>query len=152
VQTGDPEEFIGQMRINTLRADGSERTVELTPVQITLGGQAVFTGFLRDLTEIERSHDALADQTDPAVALRLAASERWDLVLTDLEVTGMSGLGLIDALRRVAPAVPVAVVTAHADGAALVSRADGCLTKPVRIDQLIATASALIGRARRTSQ
>jgi hypothetical protein len=44
------------------------------------------------------------------------------------------------------------VVTAHADGAALVSRADGCLTKPVRIDQLIATASELIGRARRTGQ
>jgi CheY-like chemotaxis protein len=89
---------------------------------------------------------------DPAVALRLAASERWDLVLTDLELPGMSGLELIDALRRVAPAVPVAVVTAHADGAALVSRADGCLTKPVRIDQLIATASELIGRARRTGQ
>ncbi|HEV2931602.1 MAG TPA: PAS domain S-box protein, partial [Streptosporangiaceae bacterium] len=64
VQTGDPGEFIGQMRINALRADGSERTVELTPVQITLGGQAVFTGFLRDLTEIERSHAALADQTE----------------------------------------------------------------------------------------
>jgi CheY-like chemotaxis protein len=53
---------------------------------------------------------------DPAVALLLAASERWDLVLTDLELPGMSGLELIDALRRVAPAVPVAVVTAHADG------------------------------------
>jgi DNA-binding response OmpR family regulator len=91
---------------------------------------------------------------DPAVALRLAASERWDLVLTDLELPGTSGLELIDALRRVAPAVPVAVVTAHADGAALalVSRADECLAKPVRIDQLIATASALIGRSRGTSQ
>jgi CheY-like chemotaxis protein len=53
---------------------------------------------------------------DPAVALRLAASERWDLVLADLELPGMTGLELIDALRRVAPAVPVAVVTAHAYG------------------------------------
>jgi DNA-binding response OmpR family regulator len=44
------------------------------------------------------------------------------------------------------------VVTAHAYGAALVSRADECLTKPVRIDQLIAIASALIGRARRTGR
>ena len=64
VETGDPEEFTGQMRIGALRADGTERTVELTPVQITVGGATVFTGFLRDLTEIERSHAALADQTE----------------------------------------------------------------------------------------
>jgi len=64
VETDDPEEFTGQMRIGALRADGTERTVELTPVQITVGGATVFTGFLRDLTEIERSHAALADQTE----------------------------------------------------------------------------------------
>ncbi|MGH3205497.1 MAG: ATP-binding protein, partial [Streptosporangiaceae bacterium] len=64
VETGDPEEFTGQQRIGALRADGTERTVELTPVQITVGGATVFTGFLRDLTEIERSHAALADQTE----------------------------------------------------------------------------------------
>ena len=62
--TGDPEEFTGTMRIASLHADGTERTVELTPVQLTMGGRAVFTGFLRDLTEIERSHAALAEQTE----------------------------------------------------------------------------------------
>ena len=31
---------------------------------ITIGGQAIFTGFLRDLTEIERSHAEVADQTE----------------------------------------------------------------------------------------
>jgi PAS domain S-box-containing protein len=64
VETGDPEEFTGRLRIGALRADGTERTVELTPVQMTVGGATVFTGFLRDLTEIERSHAALADQTE----------------------------------------------------------------------------------------
>jgi PAS domain S-box-containing protein len=62
--TGDPEEFTGQLRVPTLHADGTERITELTPVQITIGGRAVFTGFLRDLTEIERSHAELADQTE----------------------------------------------------------------------------------------
>jgi PAS domain S-box-containing protein len=62
--TGDPGEFAGQLRVPTLHADGTERTTELTPVQITIGGRAIFTGFLRDLTEIERSHSALADQTE----------------------------------------------------------------------------------------
>jgi PAS domain S-box-containing protein len=73
VETGDPEEFTGQMRIGALRADGTERTVELTPVQITVDGATVFTGFLRDLTEIERSHAALAAQTERLNCLIAAA-------------------------------------------------------------------------------
>ena len=64
VRTGDPEEFTGQMRVSLLRADGTERVVELTPAQLTVGGRTVFTGFMRDLTELERSYDALADQTE----------------------------------------------------------------------------------------
>jgi PAS domain S-box-containing protein len=73
VATGDPEEFTGQMRISTMNADGTERTVELTPVQITVGGNVIFTSFLRDLTEIERSHAALADQTERLDRLIAAA-------------------------------------------------------------------------------
>jgi len=64
VATGDAEEFTGQMCISIRGADGTERTVELTPVQMTIAGDVIFTGFLRDLTEFERSHAALADQTE----------------------------------------------------------------------------------------
>jgi CheY-like chemotaxis protein len=49
---------------------------------------------------------------DPATALQLAAGEHWDLVLTDLDMPGMTGLELLGALRQVAPALPVAVVSA----------------------------------------
>jgi CheY-like chemotaxis protein len=79
---------------------------------------------------------------DPAVALRLATDEHWDLVLTDV-------------LRRIAPALPVAVVTAHAPAgpaeAELARGADAYLEKPLGINQLISTAAALIshGRAHR---
>jgi PAS domain S-box-containing protein len=62
--TGNPEEFTGQLRVPTLHADGTERVAELTPVQITVGGRTIFTGFLRDLTEIERSHAELAEQNE----------------------------------------------------------------------------------------
>jgi CheY-like chemotaxis protein len=89
---------------------------------------------------------------DPAVALRLAAAEHWDLVLTDMEMPGMTGLELLAALRQVAPALPVAVVTAHAPAemmaAALLSHPDEYLQKPLRINQLIATATALISKGR----
>jgi DNA-binding response OmpR family regulator len=86
---------------------------------------------------------------DPAVALQLVAAGGWDLVVTDVEMPGMNGLDLLDALRRVAPALPVAVVSAHVHlrATALLGRADDFLAKPLRVDQLLATATALIGRA-----
>ena len=89
---------------------------------------------------------------DAVVALRLATSEHWDLVLTDMDMPGMTGLELADTLRREVPALPVAVVTAHAP-AAMTSAAGACaaegyLEKPLRIDTLLATATTLIGRGR----
>ncbi len=62
--TGHPEEFTGPLRVPTRHADGTERVAELTPVQLTVGGRTIFTAFLRDLTEVERSHAELADQTE----------------------------------------------------------------------------------------
>jgi len=88
---------------------------------------------------------------DPATALRLAAAEHWDLLVTDLDMPGMTGLELLGALRRVAPGLPVAMVSAHAPGemtAALLGHADEYLEKPLRVNQLIATATALIARGR----
>jgi len=80
-RSGGQGEPSGQMRAATLRADGTERTVELTSVPITANGQAFFTGFLRDLSEIERSHAALADQTERLNCL--IASAIPGLLITD---------------------------------------------------------------------
>lgn len=116
--TGDPEEFTGQLRVAILRADGTERVAELTPVQITLGGQAIFAGFLRDLTELERSHAELADQTERLNCL--IASAIPGVLSTDEQgtVTNVSqsfgtmfgldeplaGMPAVSVLRRVARA------------------------------------------------
>ncbi|MGD0608314.1 MAG: response regulator [Streptosporangiaceae bacterium] len=89
---------------------------------------------------------------DPVVALQLVAAEHWDLVLTDVRLPGMSGLDLLDALRQLAPALPVAVMTAHAPAAMMqamrLHRADEYLEKPLRIASLLATVTGLIGRGR----
>ena len=97
----------------------------------------------------KRAQFDVTHTADPAVALDLAAAGHWDLVLTDFELPGMTGLELLDALRRIAPALPVVVITSHVHlrTAALLRRADEFLTKPVRIDQLLATVTALIERA-----
>jgi CheY-like chemotaxis protein len=88
---------------------------------------------------------------DPVTALQLATSEHWDLVLTDMDMPGMTGLELADALRREVPALPVAVVTAHAPAAmtsATFCSAEVYLEKPLRIDALLTTATTLIERGR----
>jgi PAS domain S-box-containing protein len=60
-------------RVRLRRSGGGERTVEMTPVQVTVGSRRVLTGFLRDITEIEHSHAALADQTERLNCLIAAA-------------------------------------------------------------------------------
>jgi CheY-like chemotaxis protein/LmbE family N-acetylglucosaminyl deacetylase len=78
--------------------------------------------------------------------------EPWDLVLTDVEMPGMTGLQLLESVRRVAPDLPVAVVTAHATMnnvvTALRGRADEFLQKPLLPERLLAVASTLAAKGR----
>ncbi len=89
---------------------------------------------------------------DPAAALDRARAERWDLVLTDVEMPGMTGIELLEAIREITPQLPVAVYTAHAsvDYAvrALRNKADEFLEKPVRPDKLVETVNALVAKGR----
>jgi len=61
LESGDRAELGGPMRLPMLRADGTERVVELTPVPLTIGGQLHFCGFLRDMSELQSAHVALLD-------------------------------------------------------------------------------------------
>jgi LmbE family N-acetylglucosaminyl deacetylase/ActR/RegA family two-component response regulator len=89
---------------------------------------------------------------DPHSALAMARSQRWDLVITDVEMPGMSGLELLRALREISPDLPVAVITGHATLAyavqAIRSDADEFLEKPVHPDELVATATMLVNKGR----
>ena len=89
---------------------------------------------------------------DPAAALRLAGSESWDLVLTDVELPGMTGIELLESLRQADPYLPVAVVTAHATVdiavGALRNRADDFQEKPLRPARLVAMTTELIAKGR----
>lgn len=46
-------------------------------------------------------------------ALAYLASERFSLLITDLRMTGMDGLGLLRAAKRLYPTLPVILLTAH---------------------------------------
>jgi two-component system, NtrC family, response regulator HydG len=102
---------------------------------------------LRNRGGFEVSHIA-----DPVAALERARAERWDLVLTDVEMPGMTGIELLEAVREITPQLPVAVYTAHpsVDYAvrALRNKADEFLEKPVRPDKLVETVTALVAKGR----
>ena len=111
---------------------------------------------LRERGRFEVTHTA-----DPAVALVLAASRPWDLVLTDMDLPVMSGLELLAALRELRPGVPVLLVTASParafpvtsdlagrPGAPAGGRPDGLLIKPFRAGQLLSAVATLAGGGR----
>ena len=62
-------------------------------------------------------------------------TEQWDLLITDIELPGMSGLELLERVRELAPGLPVAVLTGHASVDYAVSALRGAaaefLQKPV---------------------
>ena len=83
--TGEHSAYGGRVRVPLLRADGTERTVELTATELIQDGETFVCGFLRDLTEFERSQAALADtearfhllaQLAPVVIVQNAARGR----------------------------------------------------------------------------
>jgi PAS domain S-box-containing protein len=60
LRSQDPGKYTGRMHLPILRGDGTERTVELTPLPLVVGGQIIFCSFARDVTELERANTALA--------------------------------------------------------------------------------------------
>lgn len=89
--------------------------------------------------------------TEPAAALQAAAVEPPDLVLVDLEMPGLDGLGVLRALRQAQPAdafLPVLIVTGNHDRtvrrAALDQGATDFLTKPFDTDEVLLRSRNLI--------
>ena len=93
-------------------------------------------GFLRLLTLRLGSEGYRAQSADNArAALTCLDDFNPDLVITDLRMDGLDGVGLLSELQRRRPALPVLLVTAHGNIADAVTAtqvgAVGFLTKPV---------------------
>ncbi len=99
-------------------------------------------------------HDVVHELVSETALARVQA-QSWDLLITDIELPGMSGLELLDRVGEVAPGLPVALLTGHptVDYAvtALRGAAAEFLVKPVSRAHLLAKAAELIaaGRAAR---
>ncbi len=130
----------------------SSSTGDATPGRVLVVEDDPVTG--RYLTYLlgERGGFEVTHTTDPAIALKSVRSHTWDLVVTDVEMPGMTGIQLLRQLRQIAPDLPVAVLTAHAsfDNAvsALRDDADEFLQKSVPPAQLLASIGSLVAKGR----
>ncbi|MBN9238402.1 MAG: hypothetical protein BGO97_01865 [Micrococcales bacterium 70-64] len=92
---------------------------------------------------------------DPRLAVNAVAEFQPDVLLTDIEMPGMSGLELIQQVRQIKPGLPVIVMTAHAsvDYAITALRYDAneFLTKPVSSADLVNHVVRLATEARKAA-
>jgi two-component system response regulator HydG len=94
----------------------------------------------------------VAHEPDAEGALARLHAERWDLLITDIELPGMNGLELLGQARELAADLPVVLMTGHASVDYAVSALRGAaaefLQKPVTRADLVAKATELVEAAR----
>lgn len=101
--------------------------------------------------EIRRGEIALAFAFSGEEALAYLSEHPADvvLVLSDINMPGMSGLDLLKRIKTAQPTLPVCMMTAYANEAyveeARAYGSDGYLTKPVDFDALKAQIRELAG-------
>jgi CheY-like chemotaxis protein len=98
--------------------------------------------FAENIAEILRdSGDTATVATDGMEALSLAQSRRFDVLLTDMKMPGMSGAAAVHHIRKVDPGISAVVITAYPGENDLeAARREGLLAvlpKPVPVPTLI---------------
>lgn len=93
--------------------------------------------FIADIGDLSIAGEA----SSGAEALPLVQQQDWDLVLLDISLTDMSGLDLLQRLKRIKPELPVLVFSMHAEEAyammAITNGAAGYITKDSPADELL---------------
>ncbi|WP_349897355.1 response regulator [Parafrigoribacterium soli] len=94
--------------------------------------------------------------SDPRLARGAIEQLQPDVVITDIEMPGASGLELIATYKEARPGVSIIVMTAHVSVdyavGALRSQADEFLTKPISTADLVSTVTRLAEAAREAWQ
>jgi CheY-like chemotaxis protein len=77
--------------------------------------------------------------TNGVAALQVAAQDRVDLIISDINMPGISGLELLGRIKQESPGIPVFLMSGDHDAlvmAARTSQVDGILSKPFFVEDL----------------
>ncbi len=103
---------------------------------------------------LEAEHYAVDVAEDGEMARQMAADSDYDLMILDLNLPKLDGIGVLRAVRPHKPSLPVLVLTARSRVEdrvqSLDTGADDCLIKPFSFTELSARVRALLRRGPRT--
>ncbi len=93
------------------------------------------------LTELLEEDGFKAESADNGYdALREIARKQYDLIITDVEMTGLSGLDILPEMKKLRPDASIIVMTSFAQGdmrrRSLEKGAGAYLEKPIRTGEL----------------
>jgi len=91
--------------------------------------------FRRDLRAQRFTMDFANSATDALACVGSSNGQSLILILSDINMTGMTGLAMLPKVKEIRPEVPVIMITAYGDAdtkrKALEGGATGLLTKPI---------------------
>ena len=95
---------------------------------------------MKGLREAGFAELEFAEAVDGASALEALRKDHYDLVLSDINMPGMSGIELLPRAKEARPDVPVIMITAYGDAEtrrkAIEAGAAGLFTKPIDFPEL----------------
>lgn len=102
----------------------------------------IFRGGLKQILFTDQAIDAVDEAGDGEEALRMARSGGYDLIILDISLPGRSGLEVLQDLKKEHPALPVLILSMHAEEEfavqAIRGGASGYLTKSSGIREILA--------------
>lgn len=114
--------------------------------------QSMVRGAFASLLELERDVEVVATAADGHEALAAVRIHRPDVLLTDIEMPGMTGLDLAAELHRAGDPTRVLIVTTFARGGylrrALDAGVSGYVLKDAPVEQLVAALRTVAGGGR----
>jgi CheY-like chemotaxis protein len=107
--------------------------------------------FRRDLRAQRFTMDFASSAADALSRIAGTIGQSLILILSDINMPGMSGLDMLPKVKEIRPDVPVIMITAYGDpdtrGKALARGASGLLTKPIDFAQLREEIDARLAQA-----
>jgi CheY-like chemotaxis protein len=107
--------------------------------------------FRRDLRSQRFVMDFANSAADALARIAATIGQSLILILSDINMPGMTGLEMLPKVKEIRPEVPVIMITAYGDAEtkrkALASGAEGLLTKPLDFSLLREEIDARLARA-----